>query len=349
MIDNRPSILDSIPFYNSIPNLPIQVDTSILPNILKFDMDNLFGILPLTTETLELYPNRDVSVASPQVIEYYFKKEINLQLIFIVVNLYSFRMDKGILKGYPYSISLLPASKRDKPDIVSILSLKGFDFEEFFRNKFIYSHFNPFKGAYGFWGDISLLMQEDGMKVYTDSIGFVLGAYYLATKIDKQKILLPNIYKEDSEIMNKYYNYRIKRYFKLFENLIPRKLWGVDSPIELFLIHGLAAKKLFPVIQTLVFENGSIYPNYYQMYSEIKEWKKSRIVTEMDLFFENEKLAVFCDSKKYHRSKKSNKSAEKIDEFLNDLGIDVLRFSGQKIINDLSSCVDEIEEYLLKK
>ena len=33
----------------------------------------------------------------------------------------------------------------------------------------------------------------------------------------------------------KFLKYRIKRYFKTFSNQKPRKIWGADSPIELFL------------------------------------------------------------------------------------------------------------------
>jgi len=55
-------------------------------------------------------------------------------------------------------------------------------------------------------------------------------------------------------IIEKFNKYRIKRYYKPFTDVKPRKIWGCDSPIELFLIQALAKNILYPVIQTSIFK-----------------------------------------------------------------------------------------------
>lgn len=82
--------------------------------------------------------------------------------------------------------------------------------------------------------------------------------------------------------------------------------------------------------------------NYYQMVESNIFIKGDELVTAADFYFPEKKLAIFCDSIKYH-TRTSNRNKDKlIDDKLNDLGIKSLRISGKDIVNNLKSCVDRI-------
>jgi hypothetical protein len=150
----------------------------------------------------------------------------------------------------------------------------------------------------------------------------------------------------DLLIIEKYNKYRIKRYYKAFSDVKPRKIWGCDSPIELFLIQALAEKNLFPIIQTLIFKNGYIFDNFFEMIKNNIFIKGDELITEVDLYFPDAKLAIFCDSTRFHRGTKNQDKDSIIDLELSRLEIKSLRLSGKEIIENLSKCVEIIIEKL---
>jgi len=189
-------------------------------------------------------------------------------------------------------------------------------------------------------------MGENGINAYTDSIGFVVNAYFLADQYEKDKVLLPNMVDAPRFIQEKYTQYRINHYFKQFKNTQPRKVWGADSPIELFLIQALAARNLYPQIQTLFFETGDVFPSFYEMIEEQNLTKETTLITEADLYFPDKKVAIFCDSTRHHRSKKARHKDDKISSALNEIGIRSIRVQGANIVNNLNRTVNEIIENL---
>jgi len=104
----------------------------------------------------------------------------------------------------------------------------------------------------------------------------------------------------------------------------------------------LASKNLFPVIQTLIFKNGHVYDNFYDMIKNKIFIKGNEIITEADLYFPKSKLAIFCDSSQFHRGKKNKNKDELIDIELSKIGINTLRFSGKEIVENINSCVDKV-------
>jgi len=148
----------------------------------------------------------------------------------------------------------------------------------------VYLGFNPFKGQYGLFGDFSSLFNsQDQMKIYTDSIGFIVGLYFLANKHNKRDIALTDIASADNRTRRKYRDYRIKRYYTPFSKPEPRRIWGADSPIELFLIHALAYSGLLPEIQTSIFKDGSVYAILRTKFEQVLRLKPSSC-REQDLF-----------------------------------------------------------------
>ena len=74
-----------------------------------------------------------------------------------------------------------------------------------------------------------------------------------------------------------------------------RRVWGAETPIELFVIQALAKEKLFPACQMLVMDDGATFPSLYHLWSDVEFRHSDGLVTEADLFFPAERVAVFCD------------------------------------------------------
>jgi hypothetical protein len=359
MIENRPKYLrDNIKFYDSFPqNHDLDVDYHMLPPMLNFDFHTLNGILPLTKSRFEYIginsqdgdKKGTVIFVDPLPEEYEYYKSIGVkefQAISIVFNFYAFEeLGNNQILGKPYSVSLIPTEKNKKIDTWGIDGLKTFDLRELCqRGGNVFVGFNPFEGWYdGYVADYSLfshLTEKD----YSDSIGFQWGMYFLSPIFDKKEIVILNDSSLSPQTNAKYRKYRVNRYFKQFRNTQPRRIWGCDSPIELFLIQGLHIRKRSPEIQMSFYKSGDIIPNYYKM-QEQKFWiGEDKLITAADFYFKEEKLAIFCDGSLFHDKEKDSR----IDKNLMDLGIKTLRFSGKEITENLENVLDKIETEIIK-
>lgn len=346
MIKNRPKLLEDIPYYKHLPRAPFRYDPSVLPSVLNFDIYDTCGLLPITKEASDHY-GEFLTVQPPEeVVNYYYEKNINFQMVSIVANFYDLQFENGVMVGKPYCISLVPATKRGELDPRSVKFAQSLKLEKMDAFGGIYLGFNPFDGGYGLFGSCSTLMGDNGINAYTDSMGFVVNAYFLADNYEKEQVLLPNMVDAPKFIQGKYTQYRINHYFKQFKNTQPRKIWGADSPIELFLIQALAARNLYPQIQTLIFETGDVFPSFYEMIEEQNLTEETTLITEADLYFPDKKIAIFCDSTQHHRSKKAKQKDERISNVLNEIGIRSIRVQGSNIVNKLNRTVNEIIEQL---
>ncbi|MBU7584077.1 MAG: hypothetical protein KAF91_14390 [Nostoc sp. TH1S01] len=349
MIVNRPLILEEIPYYKHLPRLPFAPNFSALPEVLNVDILTLDGLQPITVNIANLYPSGIPLQPSQEAINYYLRQEVKFQMVFVVANFYDLRCVGNVVEGRPYSISLIPASKRGKPQEMSAAFFKNFSIEKVLEWEPVYLNFNSFTGEWDLFGSFGTFFNSQSeLDIYTDSIGFIIGVYFLANKYSKRDILLPDIISADNRTRRKYRDYRINRYYEPFAKLKLRKLWGADSPIELFLIHALANRNIFPKIQTSIFRDGAIYANFYDMVSDFNIKEEHYLITSADLYFEKEKLAIFCDSKQYHNTDEAKRKDERISEKLADIGINYLRISGTDIVHELPKCVAQIEEYLMR-
>ncbi len=334
MINNRPKFLSNFKYFKSIPT-EFQIDFGLLPSLLNADLMFLNkSCHPYTVEIDKIissnfdYENKLKS--------FYNRNDVKFQMINIVANIYSFIEVDQVNTAVPYSITLMPAIKRGKPQFVAPELAMIFQNSKLLDEKNNYTHFDPFKGSFGLWSSHFTGLSEGD---YTDELGLVIGTYFLGSRIDDSQIILPSPYDRNEFTQKKFLNHRAKKYFTPLLIEKPRKIWGADSPIELFLLQGLAMHGLYPEIQTLIFEDGKIYPNYYEMVNN-DNWVKGRLIkTELDLYFPKEKIAIFCDST-FHRSNKKKESAKTINNFLENLGINILRFESKDIINNLENCVN---------
>lgn len=341
MIDNRPQILFNSVGYNKLPDCPFKIDLTNLPSLLNYDMLTLFGIQPLIMPILGIRPGL-VANPSQEEIEYYRSINASFQIIHVVVNLHSFIMKDGIAHGQPFAINIVPGLKRGKPDLANIELLSQLDLGIISEQQTLYTDFNAFKGVYGgFWGKAEILISRN-QEIFLDTIGFVLETYFLNINHNEDEILLPGVEIKNEKLKKRYRKLRVNKYYKPFKDIKPRKVWGADSPIELFLIQGLAQHNIYPVIQTSIYKDGSIFPNFYEVVKKNASVDGTDLITDVDLFFPDKNIAVFCDSTKHHRSKKAKSKDLRIVKELEKLNIKSIRIEGKTIVDNLELAIENV-------
>ena len=322
--------------------MPIQVDFDKFPDLLKFDIFDLCGLKPVTRQIAELSPNRTFGIQpTEEVVDYYCSNSTQFLMVSVVANCCIFTRENDIIQGCPYSVSIFPASKRDNLDYVSPRFAASLDLENMPTSNWLYLNYDPFSGEWGLVGDYGILAGQDGIDICeTDMIGFVLGVYFLADRFQEEDIIMPNMANAPPIIQKKYRKFRINRYYKPFNNLRPRRIWGVDSPIELFLMQAMINHGLSPIPQYLVYDNGSAFPCFHDMFRDDSFSKDQTLITEADFYLPDSHLLIFCDSMAHHRSKKAVQKDELITKALNELGFNTLRIPGSMIVNDLSRALN---------
>jgi len=359
MITNRPNLLEeSLKNYKTFPaGKDFDIDYKQLPPLLNLDFHTLNGILPLTKARFDFIGNNGevdgkpstIIMVNPSPEEYAYYESIGVtefQAIQIVINCYVIEDEEdGSLKGVPYSVTLVPMSRDKEIDTWNIELLKKFDLEKLCQEGgYVYSDFNPFEGWYdGFTAHYSVFNKIPYDR-YSDCIGFAWGMYFLAPGFDKRDVQMIENTTYSAPINAKFRRFKTDLYFRPFDNVNPRRVWGCDSPIELFLLQGLYLKNLHPEIQMGIYRTGEVIQNYHKM-QESEIWVgQDKLVTAADFFFPDYNLAIFCDGKDFHNTKKDEVINKKLSEF----GISVLRFSGKEITENLPEVLQAIEDKLKK-
>ena len=347
LIKDRPHGLDQLEFYGQLPDQPVRIDLkSTVHEYLNYDINELDGLQPIQARHLEKC-GRIIEVNPSSCFISCFKEEgVSFQLVNVVVNAYGFRQERGHLVGKPYCISLKPMEKRGEVSKLPPDYFAALDLESIRHQDWAYLDFNPFTQGYGLFGEYSSFISAGGINSHSDMVGFVINTYALATKWAFNDVCVPSMPKCNPFLAEKFKKYRTRRYFKKFESVRPRKIWGCDSPIELFLLHAMDSLGLEPEIQTGIFEDGSTYPSLHQMISANKRECEIRQITDADFYFPDQRLAIFCDSNEFHRGSKAQEKDRNIDKQLRDLGIASLRLSGINLISNPLQCARDIEGLL---
>jgi hypothetical protein len=356
MITNRPKFLeDNLKYYKEFPaGKNFDIDYKSLPPLLNFDFHTLNGLLPLTKSRFNyLSKNRNVNGNESSVIfvnpfdeEYDYYKSIGVtefQAIQLVFNFYAIKdHPDGSLIGLPYNISLLPMTKNNQIDPWHSDLLKTFDLEELCQEGGeVFTEFNPFQSWNRGMGMSYQLFSDIGYKDYTDTVGLTWGMYFLSPIFDKKEVIIPENQFYSNQINAKFKKFKTNLYFKKFENTNPRRIYGCDSPIELFLLQGLYLKDLHPIIQTSIFKSGEIVSNYFKMQEDEIWIGQENLITEVDFYFADKKLAIFCDGKEFHDEAKD----KKINLALEKIGVRSLRYSGKQITENLEEVVLDIQQH----
>ena len=332
----------------------LDVNFKTLPPIFNLDLHQLNGLQPLTKSRFDfLGQNGEVdgkktsvifTNPQPEELEYYRQKgTTSFQLINVVFSLLNFKKENDTLIGMPYAVTLVPGSKRGQVDPWDIELIKHFDLEQTLSGGYIYTKFDPFNGWHGgFLGKYSTLVRGEGLNNYSDSIGFIWSQYLSCEQFDSKEVVLLEDSTASTSLNTRFRKYRTRLYFEPFADIKPRKIWGVDSPIELFLLHGLLKNNIEPQIQTLIFRNGQIFPNYHKMIEDHSWITQDKLLTNPDFYFDDKKLAIFCDGKDFHTGLENELRDQKINQSLQELGITPLRFSGKEISENLESVIKDI-------
>lgn len=320
-------------------------DLESLPELLRLNLMCLEGIKPLTTCVSHLAPEGFAANPNSKEIDYYRSNHTIFQMVHVVANVFDIRDHGDHLMSKPYAINLIPAVKRGRPETVTIDFLERFDLEKELMPDMVYADLNPFSGEAFMGAPYGIVIGNRGQNWYSDTVGFILGTYYLKNNFEMENAMIPFLVGE-SDVQEKYTKYLKKRLYKWFEGTQPRKLWGVDSPIELFLAHGLFKEGLYPDFQTVILNDGRIYPSFFHMFESGRKIGDTKIITEVDFYFPQQKLAVFCDSIQHHRGTKNRNKDLAIDEKLYHLGIRSIRITTNQIFGDLNAAIENIKSML---
>lgn len=352
-IENRPKELWDLPNYGCLPNGSFSIDLAgSIGEFLFHDIFDLDGTQPIENKIMRLskkfYNGLPIMEVNPSkdAIEFYEKRGDNFQMINVVVCCYAFEENNGEFIGLPYHISLRPAQKRGLPSSLSTKWIEKIDLSAVLESSPHYMGYNPFSNAFGFYAIGSMPVNES---ICSDTIGFVYNTYFLASRYDNQDVCDPgmctSLIGESKSVLNDYRKFRFSRYFKPFKNIEPIKIWGCDSPIELFLLQAMNSLNLRPKIQMHIFKDGTIFPSLQAMWESGRRTKTlSKTITEADFFFEEQMVAVFCDSVAFHSSPEAIAKDKTIDDSLNAIGIRSIRISGPDIVQSPISCARRIAD-----
>lgn len=148
------------------------------------------------------------------------------------------------------------------------------------------------------------------------------------------------------EAQAKFNKHRNKRFFRPFKRVEARRVWGAESPIELFMHQGLLRGNLSPQLQTILCDDGSTWGALYHLWRDRHIDALPGQITEADFYFPKQRLAVFCDSAKHHGRGRDRAKDNAINDRLAAAGFKALRLTGPAILRDLGSCVDAVRHAL---
>lgn len=354
-IQNRPKELWALPNYSHLPDESFQIDlASAAGEFLANDIFDLDGVQPLESTIFglsnEVFEGKPVVGVNPskEAIEYYRNRGDIFQMVNVVVCCHSFERRDGKLFALPYHVSLRPAMKNGSPQTVGVDWIENVNFESILDGRPHYIGFNPFSDAFGLSAIGPVPVSE---AVCSDVIGFIYNRYFIASKYARQDATDPGmcttLLGDAKGVLGDYRRFRFKNYFKYFADSKPLKIWGCDSPIELFLLQAMSQIGLHPKIQMHIYPDGSIFPSLQSMWEGgVRTGKLAQTITEADFFFEEESVAVFCDSKAHHTSAAQVAKDKTIDEKLAAVGIRSFRVAGTEIADSPFRCAALLREFL---
>jgi very-short-patch-repair endonuclease len=104
---------------------------------------------------------------------------------------------------------------------------------------------------------------------------------------------------------------------------------------------------LKPKIQMNIFSDGTTFPSLQSMWESGKRTKAlSNMITEADFYFDEQRVAIFCDSIAHHSSDEAISKDKAIDEKLKKIGIRSIRISGPEIVASPLKCAKRIREFI---
>jgi hypothetical protein len=252
MIKDRPAHLLAQPDYKVLPPTAFGVHFDALPTLVRKSFGLLCGIQPVTGAMFKAAQGDLHDVPSPGEIELFRKAETRFQAIFVVMNIAHLQTAVEPPTAFPYALTLVPASKRGLIDVRSIDQIAALDAQRVIAEaEFCYTGFDPFIGDYEMFGPLSTFLYGGGKRYdgFLDELGLVVGQYFLATWYDANDVVEVALGLGNDRGEEKYRKHRARLLNVPYENVHTRRVWGAQSPIELFLYQELLRRGLAPVLQ----------------------------------------------------------------------------------------------------
>jgi hypothetical protein len=344
MIENRPAALLDDAAYRTLPKLPFALDWTSIPELIRVATLDLGGIQPLTKEMAAAAGGTLHDKPSEGEVALFRERGTTFQLVSVVLSVVAAGEVDGVLQIRPFAVTLIPASKRGEVDHRTIDLVAALDVAKWLETEPMYSGYDPFSGEWSLFGNLPGYLdgQREG---FLDEIGLVRDQFFLATETGDDAILTMDLRMPSDQMTARYVKHRKKLFFTPFQKVEARRVWGAETPIELFLIQALAKEKLFPQSQILIMDDGATFPSLYHLWQNLEFRHSDGLVAEVDLYFPTQRVAVFCDGSHHARSKQKAKDAA-INAKLEALGIKPVRIPGSEIKFDLAKVVSRVKEAL---
>lgn len=346
MIRSRPKFLLAQPDYNVLPALPVGLDISSVPVLISLGMLHIGGVQPATGAMAAAAGDFMENTPSVGELEMYERNNTRFQIISVVTSVANFRMEDGVAVGVPYAISIIPATKRDRVSEVNADYVAQIQLDEYVHaQQPCYFNYNPFAGSWSLFGPIDIGLGNTPRQGFADELGLVTEMYYLQIGYDPADIIMVDLGMGGDRARRKYFRHRAKLMFTPFKRLEARRVWGAESPIELFLLQALAKRGLSPTLQMMIFEDGSTYPSLYHLWAQNLAAIPG-FITEADMYFPEQRVAVFCDSTRYHRGKRAAAKDNSVSDRLAEIGVRSVRVPGALIVRDLEVAANMVVDAL---
>jgi hypothetical protein len=270
MIKDRPAHLLAQNDYGRLPAAPFSVRFAALPELLRASLGPLGGIQPVTRAMMRAANKELHDIPCETEIELFREAETEFQMVSVVLNLAHLNTGGQAPEAVPYAMTLIPASKRGNVDQRGIDAIAKLDVQKFLREtEPCYTGFDPFSGEWSLFAPLSTLIGENSYNGYLDELGMVVEQYFLATQYDPGDVLEVALGFANPKAEDKYKKHRARLLYAPFGKMAARRVWGAESPIELFLFQELLRRGVAPTLQMLIYDDGSIQPSLYHLWRRI--------------------------------------------------------------------------------
>jgi len=344
VIKNRPTSHLELEHYQSLPKPPYRVALEKIPDLIKLMVLTLRHVEPLASDVLSAidpivddFPHDDEK-------NFYRQLDPEFQLVFLVVNSLYGGDNENFRSLYPYSLSLIPSTKRGMINHSKFGSVDAFS-GGVLNDEYAYLNLDPFEGSWEAFSQLSLISEMGAKCAFTDKLGIVYDYYFLRTGVNRHEVAQPSIGIDGSR-SKRFMRHRAKLLYEPFKGVSARKIWGVENGLELFVLQEIIRQQLpWPTIQAHIYDDPAVYPCLYNAWSERETMNDAHFVAEVDFCYEERKLAVFCDGATHNRAQVKKRDAA-INQKLEALGFEVVRIRSKDILDDVEAAVAPLTERL---
>jgi hypothetical protein len=232
VIETRPASLLADPAYGILPKLPLALDWSSVPELIRVATLDLGGIQPVTKAMAEAAGGTLRHKPSYGEVELFRKRGTTFQLVSLVLSCVLAGEVDGVLQVRPFAMTLIPASKRDKVQDATIDLVANLDVNAWLATEPMYAGYDPFSGGWSLFGNLPGYMDGE-RKGYLDEMGLVVDQFFLATKLaDDDEVLTMDIKMPSEQMKARYEKHRRKLFFTPFKQVEARRVWGAEAFVE---------------------------------------------------------------------------------------------------------------------